>query len=64
MSLLAIYVLLVGVGETLMYLSWLWLESMSSDLAMPIAMAVLFGVLIFAWPLANKIDHRLFPDAT
>lgn len=60
MSLLSIYTVVVILAEGATIFGGRWLDSAIPDYAMAIALASIFGVLIVAWPIAVRIDNRLF----
>lgn len=60
MSLLSIYAAIVVAAEAATFFGGLWLDRFAPTYSMPIAMVAIFGVLIVAWPIAVRIDDRLF----
>lgn len=60
MSLLSIYAVLVVIAEAATFLGGRWIDSAFPNFAMAIALTIIFGVLIAAWPVAVMIDKRLF----
>ena len=63
MSLLGIYVALAVAGESLAYFAGIALDHYIPALAIPVGILAMLGVLVCAWPLAIRIDDRLFGHA-
>lgn len=63
MWLMVVYVVLVVVGELIAVELGLYLDQMYPTLAVPIALALFFGMLVLAFPPAVWITRRWFVES-
>jgi hypothetical protein len=61
MRLIFIYIVLVAIGEVIAFALGRIFEETVPALSMLIYMALFFGVLVGAWPLAVAVTERWFP---
>lgn len=62
MRVMAIYVIIVVIVETLAVLIGLQLDKTLPQLSVPLALGLFFGVLAGGWYVAVYITERWFPD--
>jgi hypothetical protein len=62
MRLIAVYIVLVAVGEIAAFFIGLIVERTIPAFSMLIYMAMFFGVLWGGWPIAVHITERYFPS--
>ena len=62
MALLIVYVLLVAVGEVFAAMLGIYLDRVSATWSLPIALALVFSVIAFSWPLAVFVTDRWIPE--
>ena len=62
MSLLIVYVVLVGIGEVFAALLGLYLDNVSPTWSLPIALTLVFGVIALAWPVSVYATDRWLPE--
>lgn len=63
MVLLAIYVVLVVIGEVIAIQIGLFLDGTFPTVSIPIALSLFFAVMALAWPIAVAIHDRWRPEA-
>lgn len=63
MRLMAVYILLVVIGEVVAVELGLYLDGVLPTLSVPIALALFFSVLVAMWPAAVGVTEKFFPKA-
>jgi len=62
MSLLIVYAVMVSVGEVFAAMLGIYLDGVSPTWSLPIALALVFGVIAAAWPLSVYATDRWLPE--